>query len=183
MSFSIFPLRAIIFQAMFLLLAIAAESHVFQRNLRFSPRKATQYAATLNLLTTSVGWTLFFSLEPFLSPGLQEQLLNYVLFDRWTVDTLSLFVGAGFLIFFANFLIKLLGFSQLELALMTPQEWAARQETSGRSLDRRRFSSRKAPTADMPQRASTILAANAFSHTAILLLLLTRIILTGNPLQ
>ncbi|MGG6292829.1 filament integrity protein FraC [Leptolyngbya sp. AN02str] len=181
MFFSVLPLRAVAFQAMFLLLAIAIEAHVLQRELKLVPKKAAQYAMTLNLLTVAVGWFLFFGFEPFLRPPVKAQLLNFIFFDRWSTDTVFWFILAGFIIFFTSFIIKLLGLQQLELLLTTPQDLATQQE---KTLRKNRLGSRKKQQSGLPRQprqASALLSANAFSYTAILLLLFTRMLFVNVP--
>ena len=58
MDVLVLPLRAIAFQILFLLMAIAIEGTVMQQQLPFMPRQAMQYATILNLITVVVGEVL-----------------------------------------------------------------------------------------------------------------------------
>lgn len=181
---SVLPLRAIAFQILFLLMAIAIESHVFAVQLTLppkqpngiSPQQSVQIAATLNLLTAIAGWFVFFSIQPLLPPLLKQQLLSFIFFDQWSANAAFPAILAGFLTFFASFAVKLLGLSALEWLLLSPDEWAARQAASspryrlaqGLLGDRNRD---KKPSTNL---SNTLLAANAFSYTAILAVLFAR---------
>lgn len=176
---SVLPLRAIVFQTLFLLMAIAIEAWVLQRRLKLpphqsqiSPKQAVQYATTINLLTIVVGWFLFLSLQALLTPELKYQLLNFVFFDQWSPSTAFWVVLSGFITFFASFLLKLSGLIQLERLMMTTQELEARRE-----LEQNKYRLGVRPPKEMraiSNHASVLLSANALSYTAILLILLLR---------
>ncbi|GAB4152382.1 MAG: hypothetical protein Fur0046_31960 [Cyanobacteria bacterium J069] len=181
---SVLPLRAIAFQILFLLMAIAIESHVFAVQLALppkqpngvSPQQSVQIAATLNLLTAMAGWFVFFLIQPWLPLPLKQQLLSFIFFDQWSADAAFPAILAGFLTFFASFAVKLLGLAALEWLLLTPDEWASRRESSnpryrlGQGLLKDKDRDKKPPT----NLSNTLLAANAFSYTAILAVLFAR---------
>ncbi len=178
MNASVLPLRAIAFQILFLLVAIAVEAWVLQRQLKLppnrskiSPKQAVQYATSVNLLTIAVGWFLFLSLQSLLPLELKYQLLNFIFFNRWSSDTAFWIVLSGFITFFASFLLKLGGLIQLQRMMLTNQELAARRE-----LDKNRYRLGVRPKKDgaTSNQASVILSANAFSYTAISLVLVMR---------
>jgi hypothetical protein len=164
---SVLPLRAIAFQILFLLMAIAIESHVFAVQLTLppkqpngiSPQQSVQIAATLNLLTAIAGWFVFFSVQSLLPPLLKQQLLSFIFFDQWSADAAFPAILAA-----------------LEWLLLSPDEWAARREASSpryrsvQGLLRDRDRDKKPPT----NLSNTLLAANAFSYTAILAVLFAR---------
>ncbi len=179
MFVSVLPLRAIAFQILFLLVAIAIEAWVLQRRLRLppnqsrvSPKQAVQYASSVNLLTIVVGWFLFLSLQALLTPELKYQLLNFVFFDQWSPNTAFWVVLSGFITFFTSFLIKLGGLVQLQQMLLTPQELEARRE-----LDKNKHRLGVRPTKGLrtiSNQANVLLLANALSYTAISAILLLR---------
>ncbi|MFB2891407.1 filament integrity protein FraC [Aerosakkonemataceae cyanobacterium BLCC-F50] len=79
----VLPLRAVVFQTLLLLTSIAIESVVLQRLLNISRKTATEYSATLNLLSTFVGWLCFFVIEAITRRFLETQLIRYIFFDRF----------------------------------------------------------------------------------------------------
>lgn len=76
----VLPLRAVVFQSLLLLISIAIESLVLQRLLNISRKTATEYSATLNLLSTFVGWLCFFVMEAITRRFLETQLIRYIFF-------------------------------------------------------------------------------------------------------
>lgn len=180
--FSVMPLRAIAFQCLFLLLAIAIEAAVLHEGLKLPYRKSVEYAASINLLSTAVGWLVFFSLEPLVPPNLKFQLINCIFFDQWSSGIAAWIILAGFVTFFISFLVKLSGLDLLRLLLQDkPEEKQPEQETQ---IDRsRRYQNtvRARKTArEGPSRANAILIANALSYTAILLVLFIRIVVPAD---
>lgn len=117
------PLRAILFQALFLLVAIAIESFILHKRLYLSRRMSIEYAASLNLFSTVCGWTLFFLVEPLMPVGLREQMVNFIFFSDFAPHldfsvvrvyfNIGVFSLLSFALVFAaesvglNFLIKL----------------------------------------------------------------------------
>lgn len=79
----VLPLRAVVFQTLLLLISIAIESLVLQRILNISRKTATEYSATLNLLSTFVGWLCFFVIEAITRRFFETQLIRYIFFDRF----------------------------------------------------------------------------------------------------
>lgn len=83
MLLTVLPLRAIVFQVLFLLIAIAIEALVLQRRLLIARRKSIEYAAFMNLLSAILGWIVFFFLVSRLSGELKAQLLSYIFYDNF----------------------------------------------------------------------------------------------------
>jgi hypothetical protein len=115
MPFSLFdnaavlPLRAIVFQCLLLLVAIALEAQVLRKQLQLGYQPSIRYAASLNLLTVVLGWMAFFSVESLLPDDLRTQLISYVLFGNFYVNGLSGSLGifivvAGLVTFFITLL-------------------------------------------------------------------------------
>ncbi|MBD1910602.1 MULTISPECIES: filament integrity protein FraC [unclassified Leptolyngbya] len=181
MVFPVLALRMIAFQFMFLLLAIAIEGVVLKRELAMIPRKAMLYATILNLTTTVVGWFIFFAVEAVLPQFLRNELIEFILFNRWTRETAFWGILVGFLTFFASFVMKTFGFTQLEQLLLTQQEWEAQlqKRMSERRLGRR-FRRGSGGWVDSNNQARAMLTANACSYSAITVILFTRYLLL-NP--
>lgn len=171
------PLKAMVFQSMLLLVAIALEAMVLRQHLRLGYRTSVQYAATINLLATSLGWIAFLSLEAVLPTPLRQQIMSYVLFSRffpnpWLESLPVMMVMAAIVVFFATYWVKLQSLSAL-VALLGK---APVLEAPGLSDRERRNSAprRGAPSAARSRTATytvAVLQANALSFTVIVLLL------------
>ena len=180
MPFSLFdeaavlPLRAIIFQCLLLLVAIALEARVLRRRLGFGYQPSIRYAASLNLLTVVLGWMVFLGLEPVLPDVLGRQVISYILFGNFYVNGVSNNLGifvvlAGLVTFFLTFWIKVIGLEGLTWVLGSPIVPARTQ------ANKHRYRYRRSPKQDTsPPHVLAVLQANALSFTAILVLLLLR---------
>ncbi|MEO1144754.1 MAG: filament integrity protein FraC [Cyanobacteria bacterium J06638_22] len=181
MDVLVLPLRAIAFQILFLLMAIAIEGTIMQRQLSFVPRLAMQYAAMLNLGIVVFGWFVFFAVEVLLPRPIQNQLIEFIFFNRWTQQTALWGILAGFLTFFMSFFIKAFSLNQLQLATLSPGEREAMRR-GGSSSRRPRLNKKKPKDSDSTAAerpsliliANAMLVANALSYSAILFVLFTR---------
>jgi hypothetical protein len=176
MNFGVLPLRAIAFQGLFLLVAIALEAIVYFRQLGFDYKTSVRYAASVNLFSTSIGWLLFFNLQVFLPQPLKDQLISYFFFERffpnpWAPSIAPLLALSGLIIFLSVFFLELKSLELLDLLLdkVKPEDTVLSREDSRKSRLRHqgfRFRSNS--------RAYAVLVANAYSFSAILLLLIIR---------
>ena len=180
MSFSfVLPLRAIIFQMLFLSLAIAIEALVFQKQWKLSRKASIEYSLGLNLFSTCLGWLVLFAVQPFLSPNLKKQIITFVFFNNIVENStvpLGLVYGEFALIVFLAFVFILM--SELvfldvwrnlvkEATPAQPENQAGKyRPTLTSSLYKRYYDSAKARIT-----SSTILVANAYSGTTILFML------------
>lgn len=104
----VLPLRAIVFQTLLLLIAIAIESIALQRILNISRKTAIQYSAILNLLSTFIGWLCFFVVQSITPGFLANQLIRYIFFDRFVAaNPLSIFQNGFYFLVFRIFLMAL----------------------------------------------------------------------------
>ncbi|MEM6253138.1 MAG: filament integrity protein FraC [Cyanobacteria bacterium P01_D01_bin.156] len=175
----VLPLKAVIFQIVFLLVAIALEAMVLRQQLRLGYKPSVQYAAAVNLLTVVVGWFSFLAIEPLLDERLQAQIISYVLFDNLLNNTLKPQMGwiilvVGLVAFFMTLILKLKG---LELLMKAIGTW--RLPSQPQQLNRQqRYERARTGTTRYQQAASrfaiAVLQANALSFSAILLLLVLR---------
>jgi hypothetical protein len=175
----VLPLRAVVFQVLFLLVAIAIEAAVLRQTLRWGYQKSVQYATIINLLATVIGWLTFLILEPLVGERVKAQLISYVLFDRLINNSLRPQMGwimliAGFLAFFLSLLIKLKG---LELLMRLLNTWEIPDRPRQLSRNEKYDLARTGRT--LYQRAASkfataVLQANALSFSAILVLLMLR---------
>ena len=175
----VFPLKAVVFQILFLLVAIALEAMVLRQNLRLGYKQSVRYAAAINLLTVVVGWLAFLSIEPLFKPRLQAQVISYVLFDNLITNTLKPQMGwiillMGLVAFFMTLILKLKG---LELIMRALGTWSLPAKPKNLSRKERYLRSRTGTTQykEAASRFSiAVLQANALSFSAILLLLIMR---------
>lgn len=110
MSLNILPLRAIVSEFLILLVVIAIESLIFQRRLKFIPKVSVEYATVINLISTCIGWVLFFYVVTLLPNPLEKQMVAYLLFGKigTLYPVMILVIGISFLI---SLLVKIMGFN------------------------------------------------------------------------
>ncbi|MEO8893803.1 MAG: filament integrity protein FraC [Coleofasciculaceae cyanobacterium] len=179
-----------LFQSVFLLVAIALEARVLYQRLYLTRRRSVEYATTINLLATVIGWLAFFLLKDLLPPPIRSEIVSYIFFDRFLSPFPQSFylilASTGIIVFFSAFLIKLKGLQLLEAILeRTPKEQSQPEQISSnptRNRLKRSLSERveRAVTRTDPNQATVILLANVYSHSAIALLLALRFIQTHN---
>ncbi|WP_052049896.1 filament integrity protein FraC [Leptolyngbya sp. KIOST-1] len=175
----IVPLRAIAFQSLLLMVAIVLEAMVLRQQLRLGYRPSMQYAATLNLLATSLGWVAFLAIEAVLPLALRSQVISYVLFNRfysnsWRESLPVVVVMVAIAAFFITYWIKLQGLVWLlQLLGQAPVETTpeAIEDNRRQRYERARRAQVEDQLGNSPQ-ALAVLQANAASFTAILVLLL-----------
>jgi hypothetical protein len=127
---TVLPLRAIAFQALFLLIAIAIEATVLRQTLAtekkefISPKQSIHYAGTINLLCTVVGWLAFFlfftiayTLPSDWTARVEANLVNFIFFDQWTNETATSLIVIGLIMFFASYGVKQAGLNGLRSTL------------------------------------------------------------------
>ncbi|MBD2040092.1 filament integrity protein FraC [Microcoleus sp. FACHB-672] len=131
MFLTVLPLRAIVFQVLFLLIAIAIEALVLHSRLEIARRKSVEYAAFMNLLSAILGWIVFFFMVSRLSGELKAQLLSYIFYDNFSAlyrssNPMPWLLLMSFATFLATFVIKnkTLEVFQLFLERHSPQDSA-----------------------------------------------------------
>ena len=172
---SVFPLRAILFQSLLLLVAIAIEATVLRKQLRIGFQPSIRYAATLNLLTVVIGWIVFLGLEPVLPASVRTQIISYVLFGHFYSNSMARGIGAvvvavGLVTFFVTFSIKAKALEWLTWILGKPIVKPVERTNPNRI----RYGRSRPDQPAAPPHLLAVLRANALSFTAILLLLLLR---------
>lgn len=179
MFFEVLPLRAVVFQSLFLLIAIALEAPIFYRTLDLDYKASMQSAISVNLLSTFIGWLCFFLGQPFLPIEWQVQLISFIFFEQFHADPLLLNVAPVLVVltlgmFLGTFLIKLQGLEFLDLLLERKQ-----QPSSAIAEKAIRFRQKQAQQLvgfRANSRIYAVLVANAASFSAILLLLFLRLL-------
>ncbi len=176
----ILPLRTILFQILFLMVAIVIEAGILRQRLRLGFQTSVQYALVTNLATVVAGWIAFLVIEPLASAPIREQIISYILFDNllingWTTQTGALLFVCAIVVFFLAFFIKAKG---LEFFLRTDDTWKflAQRNEQPDSRDSRYAKARGAlgMRSSLPSFTDTVIQANAASFSVILLLLLLR---------
>lgn len=175
----ILPLKAITFQVLFLMVAVAIESMFLRRRLGLGFQSSVRYAAVVNLAAVVAGWMAFLALEPLAPADIKAQIISYVLFDRlllrgWTTEIGGALFVIALIAFFVTFFIKAKG---IELIMKSDKVWNIPQKPKTLSREDRYARARLGRT-EAQQAISTftdaIIQANAASFSAILLLLLLR---------
>jgi hypothetical protein len=186
---NVLPFRAIVLQCLLLTVAIAIESTLLGRaefnRQSLTPRQSIQYATTINLLSTVLGWfTLFalFDLEALLpvdwTQALQTGVLNFIFFTQLSNESLSFMIVLAFITFFVSFAVKLVTLwglkwlvqSEFPQALSESEVDPAKGKLNAMGLrDLRKYP--RQPSSSYVD-ITTVLIANAWSYTAILMILL-----------
>ena len=177
----VLPLRTIAFQTLFIMVAIALEAAVLRQRLRFGFKPSVRYAASINLLATSLGWIVFWGFELLAPEELKTQVISYILFDHFSPIASNLWLDnigiwtllAGLIIFFITFWVKLLGLELLLWVLEVPSGQARPTEPSRKS----KYNLARQTGKGYPQpstQSTAVLQANALSFSVILLLLVVR---------
>ena len=172
---AVLPLKGIIFQTVLLLVAIVLEAIVLRQRLKLGFQPSIRYAATINLLTVVLGWTVFLAIEPLLSNAVRTQIISYVMFGNFYANALASRLGIfivliGLTTFFVTFWIKVTALEWLTLILGKPIAPARRSAKPNRFRYRR---SPDTPSEALPHQLA-VLQANALSFSAVFLLLLLR---------
>ncbi|MBW4687013.1 MAG: filament integrity protein fraC [Komarekiella atlantica HA4396-MV6] len=166
---TIFPVGAILFDFLFILMAIPIEAYVFNNRLKFDKKTSTFYAISVNLFSSVLGWFIFFVSEPILPIQFKSELINYVFFNNFkSASAQTLLILTAFIIFFATFLMKFFLLRFLLLSL-TETPWKREEETQTSPRRKwRRLSSAKLQSTNL---ATTTLIANSLSYSAITIVL------------
>lgn len=178
------PLRAIAFQIVFLLLSIAIEAVILHRRLKISPQQSVQFATSINLLSTVLGWLVLFAfltlpgaLPPNWSLNADVALLNFVLFNQLSPGAASTLILLGFITFFASFFVKQLGLLSLKWLLQPTLNFRPASQSSSSQTKFVMRDPRTRQQGDALPQAAAILAANAWSYSAIVLVLFARFLI------
>ncbi|MEM6867355.1 MAG: filament integrity protein FraC [Cyanobacteria bacterium P01_C01_bin.121] len=182
----IVPLKMIVFQVLFLFVAIAIESGILRQRLRLGFQVSVKYATAVNLAAVVVGWIAFLVLEPLSPMEVKAQIMSYVLFNRllangWTTELGAILFAIALVSFFGTYLIKAKG---LEYFLRIDKSWNNMKKQTPRQLTRDdRYAKARGGGVETAQAngdfADAVIQANAASFSVILLLLLLRFAIQG----
>ncbi|MDH6059440.1 filament integrity protein fraC [Chrysosporum bergii ANA360D] len=166
----ILPLGVMLLQVLFLLAAIPIEALVLHKMLKFDKKTSTFYAISINLISSSIGWILFFSVEPILPINLKAELISYIFFHNFkSQQTQALLILTAFIIFFLTFLMKffLLRFSVISLKENLAEIYQQKLEKN--RLKWERTSIYRLQNTNL---VTSVLIANSLSYSAISLIIL-----------
>ncbi|MEQ8539755.1 MAG: hypothetical protein RIB93_20170 [Coleofasciculus sp. D1-CHI-01] len=174
----VLPLQLILFQILFLLVAIALEARVLHLRLNLTRKTSVQYATSLNLWSVVLGWLTFLVLETLLPQFLRVQIVNFIFFDHPLGSQLNTpnpqLISIGIMIFFFSFIIKIIGFELIKQWIHDqPEQFEMSSDISNKRPGLFNQPKRKI-TNPKPNPAFALLLANAYSYSAILLLLVLR---------
>lgn len=168
----IFPIGGILFDLLFVMIAIPIEAYILHYRLKFDKKSSTFYAISINLFSSVIGWFIFFVAEPMLPIQVKSELINYIFFSNFkSANTQVIIILTAFIVFFATFLMK---FFILKLLLLSLNETFAKKEEEPQTSQRRRwrvFTNVKLQSTSL---VTTILIANSLSYSAITIILLLR---------
>lgn len=177
----VFPIRAIAFQFVFLLIAIAIEAYVLQRTLGIAPKRSVEYAAVINLLSTVIGWIVFFNFHNFLPTLVKLELIGGIFFDQWSRNIAAWIVVSALITFFMTFLVKLIGFQAMQgfLGDRPFSEFftvALKDDDALVAGEREPIFLKPTNSRKVAPQVNAILVANAASYSAITLVLFLRML-------
>ncbi|HEY9641748.1 MAG TPA: filament integrity protein FraC [Coleofasciculaceae cyanobacterium] len=175
---NILPLRAIVLQSLFLLMAIAIESTVLKRRMPLTPKDSVYFATAINLLCVILGWLalfIFLNMANILPPGIQVPLISFIFFDQWSGETATLLIVSCFIIFFVSLGIKLLGLLGLRLLLEMDKTIEKKpEEQPAEPVPTKFFRELRQEPSALRSEITTLLFANAWSYSSILAVLVLR---------
>lgn len=168
----IFPIGGILFDFLFVLIAIPIEAYVLHNRLKFDKKTSTFYAISTNLFSSVIGWLIFFVSEPILSIQVKSELINYMFFNNFkSANTQTLVILTACIIFFATFVMK---FLILRVLLLSLSETFAKKPEETQTSQRRRWRTLSSAKFQNSNLVVTTLIANSLSYSAITIILLFR---------
>ncbi|MBW4557837.1 MAG: filament integrity protein fraC [Trichormus sp. ATA11-4-KO1] len=166
----ILPLGAILFEFLFLLIAIPIEAYVFNNRLKFDKKTSMFYAISINLFSSTFGWLIFFFLEPILPVDLKSELISYIFFNTFRQQsTQAILILAAFIIFFMTFLMK---FFILKFLVFSLNEDLIKPVDSTPESNRLKWRRSSVIRLQNTNLVTTVLIANSLSYSAISIILL-----------
>ncbi len=165
----ILPVGVILLEFLFLLTAIPIEAYVFHKRLKFDKKTSIFYATSINLFSSTIGWIIFFVLEPILPINLKSELISYIFFHTFrSANTQAFLILTAFIIFFITFFMK---FFLLRFFVMSLKEDFLKIPEN--TPENNRLKSRRTSVARLQSTnlVTTILIANSLSYSVITLII------------
>ncbi|MEY2976108.1 MAG: filament integrity protein FraC [Prochlorotrichaceae cyanobacterium] len=167
----VLPLRAIVLQGLMLLVTIAIEAQVMENKLGLSPRGSVQFSTLLNLVSTVGGWCLFLAVENLLPETGRLELINYIFFDDLSNFSRADFIYLGLPLVLSLYILTFILESQILNLLMFSLASQPKLQYQSNQVQYDRQRRYKSSWTDR-FRMNTLLIANAYSYTAVVILLL-----------
>ena len=166
----ILPVGVILFEFLFLLTAIPIEAYVLNKRLKFDKKTSMFYAIAINLFSSTLGWIIFFLIEPILPIGLKSELISYIFFHNFRREsTQGLLILIAFIIFFLTFFMKFFFLRFFVLSLKEDVLQVYKKTPENNRLKWRRTSIARLQNTNL---VTTILIANSLSYSAISMIIL-----------
>jgi hypothetical protein len=167
----ILPIGAIVFEILFLLVAIPIEGYILHKNLKFDKKTSIFYSIGINVFSSVIGWNMFFMVEPILPVLLKSEIISYVFFNNFkNPRTLNYIIMLSFLVFLGTFLVK---FLLMKLLILLLNELGKSEDISQTSQRQKLFRIEKMKIQNS-NLVTSILIANSFSYSAITIILVIR---------
>lgn len=180
-SFRVFPFGVILFDFLFLLVAIPVEAYIFNRRLKFDKRTSSFYAISINVFSNVIGWIVFFVLEPNnFFDNYKSQMINFLLYNRLGGEVYSGIVLAAFITFFGTLMVKFALLKLMIIALSEPGEKKSEPEPEDSILLQRKTRRGYKKAWQSTSLFTTTLIANSLSYSAITLVVLFRLFARTN---
>jgi hypothetical protein len=168
----VLPIGTILFELLFLLVAIPIEAYVMHTWLKFDKKTSMFYAIAINVFSSVIGWNIFFLLEPMLPIQIKSELISYVFFGNFNPKGAESFVIlTSFIIFITTFLMK---FGLLKSLLIVLDNSEKKPEETSTEFRNQRWQINRKAKLKISNLATTMLIANSLSYTAITAILLIR---------
>lgn len=169
----ILPLGAVMFEFLFLLTAIPIEAYVLNQRLKFDKKTSTFYAISINVFSSTIGWIIFFFMEPILPINLKSELISYIFFNNLRSEaTQSLIIFTAFAIFFITFFMK---FFLLRVFVLSLKEDFINLYSDTPDNSRLKWRVTSIARLQNTNLVTTLLIANSLSYSAItIIIFLTR---------
>ncbi|MBE9211707.1 filament integrity protein fraC [Plectonema cf. radiosum LEGE 06105] len=178
--FRAFPFGLIIFDFLFLLVAIPIEAYILNKRLKFDKRTSAFYAISINVFSNAIGWIVFFLIEPStFFRNYKLGLLNFLLYNRLEDNIYGNIILAAFITFFGTLMVKFGLLRLLIIALSEPDDKKAEPEPEDSILLWRK-TRRGRKALQSTSLLTTTLIANSLSYSAITLVILFRIFARTN---
>lgn len=183
-SFQIFPFGIILFDFLFLLVAIPVEAFILNKRLKFDKRTSSFYAISMNVFSNVIGWVIFFILEQSaVFDSYKVQLINYILYNRLSDNIAGSIILIGFTTFFGTLIVKFALLKLFIISLSDPGEKQPEVESEDSILLMRKSRRGKKIAWQSTSLLTTTLLATALSYTAITLVILFRALNLANAWQ
>ncbi|MDH6099935.1 filament integrity protein fraC [Anabaenopsis sp. FSS-46] len=165
----ILPLGAVLFGFLFLLTAIPIEAYVLNQRLKFDKKTSTFYAISINLLSSTIGWVIFFLLEPVLPINLKSELISYIFFNTFRSEaSQGVLIFTAFTIFFFTFFMK---FFLLRFLILSLKEDLINIYTKTPDNSRLKWRVTSIARLQNTNLVTSILIANSLSYSVITIII------------